>query len=152
MSQLTIHVSRTAGAGPSRGGGEQTRRMAGWALGHGRVPDTLDQDAAPLDALVLMREPALADTDLHPHPVGVLHLGIDGVTHDEVLCACGEVPAEEILGDIRACASNEALGQAVGRLHPYHACTILGGDGPEDAEHALDAARTHYFRMTGCLE
>jgi inorganic pyrophosphatase len=150
MSQITVTVRRTAGSGSGASHGDVEGRMTGRALGLGNVPDTFTEDARPLDALVLMSEPALLGLSLTARPVGLLHLEIDGAVCDEVLCA-GERDARA-LGDLAHPESNEPLCEAVRRLHPNHWCVVRGGQDTEHAEQVLDQARGHYQRLTGALD
>jgi inorganic pyrophosphatase len=152
MSRLTVTVSRTAGAGPGTGHGDQAGRMSGWALGRGVLADALDQDYAQLGALVLMPEPALPGANVSARPIGVLHLAIDGVEHDEVVCARPGDPADRILGDLSTPRTNEPLCEAVRRLHPGQACTILAGGRADDAESIVEQAFQEYCRTSGSLD
>lgn len=152
MSQLTIAISRTAGAGPGTGHGDQAGRMSGWALGRGVLSDALDQSDCQLGALVLMAEPALSGVSVCARPIGVLHLAIDGVEHDEVVCACPGDPADRIVGDLSMAWVNEPLCEAVRRLHPGHVCTVLGGGDADEAEALMERAFREFCRASGSLE
>jgi inorganic pyrophosphatase len=144
MSALTIHVSRTAGTGQGH--------LRDWALGSGRLPEALGPDAEPLDALVLMHEPAPAGVDVAAEPIALLHLRVDGVAHDEVLCACSGEPAEQVLAGLRRTGFSDGLLTAVRRLHPGHACAILGGEDPAEARYVVAEAFERYLQTTGALQ
>jgi len=87
MSTITACVHRTAGAGPGSAHGDIEQRMSGYALGSGTITDTLGPDGKQVEALVLMREPALPGIEVTACPIQLLHLHLDGAAHPVVLCA-----------------------------------------------------------------
>jgi hypothetical protein len=147
---ISIAVRRTAGAGPGASHGDAERRMYGRALGEGPIGDTLSPDGHALDALVLMTEPAVPGHTVNAQPVALLHLEIDGLAHDEVVCVCHGDDATP-LGDLAHPALNEPLCEAVHRLHANHRCIVLGGEDAEHAELALDQARSGFQHLTGAM-
>ncbi|HHP7238126.1 inorganic diphosphatase, partial [Longibacter sp.] len=53
---------------------------------YGFLPQTLDEDGDPLDAMVLMQNPADPFTVLSARPVGVVNLTDRGKSDDKILC------------------------------------------------------------------
>ena len=148
MSCFTVSVHRTAGAGPGSAHGDAARRMSGYALGSGTVAETLGPDGRPVQALVLMREPALPTREFAADPVGLLHLHLDGAEHTVILgVAPGQDPAP--LGDLTQSALNEPLCEAIHRLHHDHPCVVLQTQDAPAAHTVLDRARAQFRAMTG---
>jgi inorganic pyrophosphatase len=85
-------------------------------LSRGTVTESAGPDHSPLDALVLLDSPALPGVSVHAQPVGLLHLSLGGVPHDEVVCISdGRSPDE--LGDLAHPTANEPLRETVRRAH-----------------------------------
>jgi hypothetical protein len=150
MSTITVSVHRTAGAGPGSAHGDLTQRMSGYALGSGTITDTLGPDGRQVEALVLLREPALPGIEVTACPVKLLHLHLDGAAHPVVLCLLPDQdPAP--LGDLSHPAANEPLCEAVHCLHGEHVCVVLDSQDAACAEAILDRARAEFRALTGAL-
>ncbi|WP_329311115.1 inorganic diphosphatase [Streptomyces sp. NBC_01262] len=153
MPGITVEVDATVGRTirrddtltdslPRRG-----RRPAGHrrpAGGQGYVADTLGDDRRPVEALVLMCEPAVPGANVRAWPVGVLHLAAPGRTVDEVLCVA-EAPSFADLVDVddlaRWHAEPEAWAAVPSGLSPGNAYTVAGCGPKREAEQLLSAAR-----------
>lgn len=57
-----------------------------YPVNYGFIPQTLDEDGDPLDALVLMQNPVLPLTALHVRPIGVVNLTDRGKNDDKIIC------------------------------------------------------------------
>jgi inorganic pyrophosphatase len=53
---------------------------------YGFLPQTLDEDGDPLDALVLMQNPVAPLTVLSARPVGIVNLTDEGKNDDKIIC------------------------------------------------------------------
>ena len=150
MSTFTVSVHRTAGAGPGCSHGDLTGRMSGYALGSGTIDDTLGPDGRQVEALVLMREPALPAVMVTACPIGLLHLRLDGAEHPVLL---GLAPDQDPtpLGDVTHPALNEPLCEAIHRLHADHACVVMCEDDASVAEDVLERSRAAFRSLTGAL-
>jgi inorganic pyrophosphatase len=74
---------------------------------YGFVPNTLAEDGAPLDAMVIMEEPTFAGCLLTARPIGILDM-IDGGAHDgKLLCVPAADPRKNALRSIRQIAPNQ---------------------------------------------
>ncbi|MGW4031835.1 inorganic diphosphatase [Streptomyces sp. NPDC004838] len=127
----------------------------GWPVGHGYVVDTLGDDGRPVEALVLMREPAVPRGQAAAWPIAVLHLAARGRTMDEVLCVAEAAPFTDLvdLPDLpRWHAQPEAWAQALARLTPDSAYRIAGLGPAAEADELLGTARHAFLQLTGCLE
>ena len=62
---------------------------------YGFIPQTLDEDGDPLDALVLMQNPVIPLTVLHVRPVGVVNLTDRGKNDDKIVCVHLDDPQYE---------------------------------------------------------
>lgn len=150
MSTFTVSVHRTAGAGPGSSHGDLTGRMSGYALGSGTIDDALGPDGRQIEALVLMREPALPAVVVTAYPIGLLHLRLDGAEHEVVLgLAPGQDPAP--LGDVTHPALNEPLCEAIHRLHADHTCVVMCEEDAPAAEDVLARSREAFRSLTGAL-
>ncbi|TFV29702.1 hypothetical protein E4K10_49390 [Streptomyces sp. T1317-0309] len=131
----------------------RTEQRAG--LGHGSVVNTLGDDGRPLEALVLMCEPALPGDALQARPVATLHLSTPGRAVNEVLCVA-EAPCFGDLADSRDLprwhAEPGAWAEALARLTPGRTYRVAGCGPARETEELLSAARQCYLRLTGCLE
>ncbi|MEU6497100.1 inorganic diphosphatase [Streptomyces sp. NPDC046984] len=127
----------------------------GWPVGLGHVVDTLGDDGRPLEALVLMCEPALPVDDLPAWPVGVLHFSTQGRNVDEVLCV-SENPC--FVGLVDVCdlphwhAEPDVWAAVLARLTPGSAYRVAGLGPVREANERLSAAHHCYLQLTGCLE
>jgi inorganic pyrophosphatase len=156
MPRITVAVEATIGStiGPARSSAEEPMTQ-GWPVGRGWVPDTLDEDADPVEALVLMPEPAVGGVWVRAWPVAVLHLTVQDRPEDDVVCvaddpACGELVAA---GDLAYwCAEPDAWTTALARLSPGPMGVVTGYGPREEAEALLAQAHRAYERLTGCLD
>ncbi len=53
---------------------------------YGFIPQTLDEDGDPLDAIVLMQNAVVPLTALHARPIGVVNLTDRGKNDDKIIC------------------------------------------------------------------
>jgi inorganic pyrophosphatase len=151
MSEITVEVQSTVEAVPDAYHQDVEYFLQGRAFGWGSVPETLSEDACPVHALVLMTDPAPEGLLLGVRPVALLHLDIEGVAREEVLCVrAGD--STRPLGDLAHPADNELFCEAVRRLHPHSWCVVRGAEDASCAEQVLDHARADYLRMTGAME
>jgi inorganic pyrophosphatase len=74
---------------------------------YGFVPNTLAEDGAPLDAMVIMEEPTFAGCLIAARPIGYLDM-IDSGAHDgKLLCVPAADLRQQALQSIRQIASNQ---------------------------------------------
>ncbi|GGJ41507.1 inorganic diphosphatase [Streptomyces brasiliensis] len=128
---------------------------SGWPVGHGRVVDTLGDDGRPLEALVLMCEPAVPRDGVPAWPVAVLHLAAQGRAVDELLCVAEAAPFTDLvdMADLpRWHAEPEVWAKALTRLTPGSSYEIAGLGPAGEADALLDTAWHAYLQLTGCLE
>jgi inorganic pyrophosphatase len=164
MSAITVTVEATIGSTIRRDGvpdalsdaeQDDARGAAGWPVGKGRVADTLGDDGRPVEALVLMREPAVAGADVRAWPVGVLHLAGPQRAVDEVLCVA-EAPCFADLVDVsdlpRWHAEPEVWAVALSRLSRGPAYRVAACGPVREADALLSTAHHTYLQLTGCLE
>lgn len=163
MPGITIAVEATVGTRIRRDDesleteqtGLQEAGAHGWPVGRGKVADTLSTDGRPLEALVLMPEPAVQGTDVRAWPVGVLHLKARDRAVEEVLCVA-EAPCFAGLVDLpdlsRWHAEPEAWAAALARLSPEPAYQVEGLGPVREAADLLTDAHHSYLRFTGCPE
>ena len=141
MARIVVDVSSTVGS------------SIGWPVGWGVVPDTVCADGSPVEALVLMREPALP-APVHAWPVAVLHLS-DTEPSDELLCVA-EDPDFAGLVDVddlpRWHAEPEAWAAALDRMAPTAHHRVADCGPRAEAERLLEEARHAYLEFTGCLD
>ena len=74
---------------------------------YGFVPNTLAEDGAPLDAMVIMQEPTFAGCVLVARPIGILDM-VDGGRHDgKLLCVPTADPRQNGIRSIRQIAPSQ---------------------------------------------
>jgi len=74
---------------------------------YGFVPNTLAEDGAPLDAMVIMREPTFAGCLIAARPIGILDM-VDCGAHDgKLLCVPAADPRQREVHSIRQIAANQ---------------------------------------------
>ncbi|ATL88381.1 hypothetical protein DNK48_01885 [Streptomyces malaysiensis subsp. malaysiensis] len=121
---------------------------------HGRVPDTPGDDGRPLEALVLMREPALPRDETAARPIAVLHVAARDRVAGGVLCVAEAAPYTDLvdLPDLpRRHAWPEAWAEILTRLVPdRHRNAGLGLAGV--ADELLNTAWHARLPRTGRLE
>ncbi|MBC3843287.1 hypothetical protein GXW82_32975 [Streptacidiphilus sp. 4-A2] len=164
MCEVTVMLEATVGSAlkpgpepvvpdPDRGG---RRVLDGCPVAEGFVQYTLDEDGQPLDAVVLMDEPALPGREVRARPVAVLYALCDGQPTEVVVCVDTADPrfvGMAGLEDLRAWhADQRSLAQLLGRLGPDRDWAPLRWEGPDAAEEFVFRAQRSYQRMTGCPE
>ena len=74
---------------------------------YGFVPNTLAEDGAPLDAMVIMQEPTFAGCLIAARPIGILDM-VDCGAHDgKLLCVPAADPRQGAIRSIRQIAPNQ---------------------------------------------
>ncbi|WP_374196136.1 inorganic diphosphatase [Streptomyces sp. TS71-3] len=139
-------------------------RLGGRPIGHGRVADTLGADGGPVEALVLMEEPALPDSDVTGRPVAVLHVSAGSHHTEELVRASGSeafADLEDATDLSRWHAEPAAWEETLARLTPGQAPHVTGCGTRGEAEHVLarpacllpahrtHGVRDHYARKAG---
>ena len=74
---------------------------------YGFIPNTLAEDGAPLDAMVIMEEPTFAGCLIKARPIGVLDMHDSGAYDGKVLCVPIADPRQEGITSIRQIAPNQ---------------------------------------------
>lgn len=155
MSHVTVRISSTIGASTTaldiawvREAGPET------AIGWGHVVGTLCADGDEGEALVVMREPALAGVDVTVEPVGVVHLA-GNTGRDEILCVAHDPTLLGLVRDQRFAPGDGPTlpwAEALARLtsEPIDADGRCGSRA--EAEQTLAEERHAYLRSTGCLD
>lgn len=158
MPRITVDIDATASSTIHKSD-DASRRLTsgGWPVGHGRVPDTIDTEGSPLDALVLMPEPALAGATVPAWPLGVLHrIRTESDPAVPVLLCVAEDPSFIDLVDTddlpRWHAEGDAWAAVLARLQHQAVGTVTDCGTRAEAEHMLSDAHHAYERLTGCLE
>ncbi|MER6568535.1 inorganic diphosphatase [Streptomyces sp. NPDC001093] len=159
MPRITVDIDATASSTirTSDDGASGRLTSTGWPVGHGRIPDTLDADGLPLDALVLMPEPALAGSTVPAWPLGVLHrTGAPAAPAAPTLLCVAEDPSFIDLVDIddlpRWHAEADAWAAVLARLQRRPVGEVVACGSRTEAEHLISDAHHAYERLTGCLE
>ena len=74
---------------------------------YGFIPNTLAEDGAPLDAMVIMEEPTFAGCLIQARPIGVLDMHDSGAYDGKLLCVPIADPRQRDINSIRQIASNQ---------------------------------------------
>ena len=74
---------------------------------YGFVPNTLAEDGAPLDAMVIMEEPTFAGCLIKARPIGVLDMHDSGAYDGKLLCIPTADPRKKSINSIRQIAPNQ---------------------------------------------
>ncbi len=74
---------------------------------YGFVPNTLAEDGAPLDAMVIMQEPTFAGCLIKARPIGVLDMHDSGAYDGKLLCVPVADPRQRSISSIRQIAPNQ---------------------------------------------
>ena len=74
---------------------------------YGFVPNTLAEDGAPLDAMVIMQEPTFAGCLIKARPIGVLDMHDSGAYDGKLLCVPVADPRQKAITSIRQIAPNQ---------------------------------------------
>ncbi len=74
---------------------------------YGFVPNTLAEDGAPLDAMVIMEEPTFAGCLIKARPIGVLDMHDSGAYDGKLLCIPNADPRKKSITSIRQIAPSQ---------------------------------------------
>ncbi len=74
---------------------------------YGFIPNTLAEDGAPLDAMVIMAEPTFAGCLIKARPIGVLDMHDSGAYDGKLLCVPVADPRQSTISSIRQIAPNQ---------------------------------------------
>ena len=74
---------------------------------YGFIPNTLAEDGAPLDAMVIMEEPTFAGCLIRSRPIGVLDMHDEGAYDGKLLCVPVADPRQKNISSIRQIAHNQ---------------------------------------------
>ncbi len=74
---------------------------------YGFIPNTLAEDGAPLDAMVIMEEPTFAGCLIKARPIGVLDMQDSGAYDGKLLCVPVADPRQKSINSIRQIAPNQ---------------------------------------------
>ena len=74
---------------------------------YGFVPNTLAEDGAPLDAMVIMEEPTFAGCLIKARPIGVLDMHDSGAYDGKLLCIPNADPRKKSINSIRQIAHSQ---------------------------------------------
>lgn len=160
MPRITVTVESTTGSaigsrGTARAVPEPPGRLGGWPVGKGTVPDTLGADGRPVEALVLMQEPALPGDEVAARPVALLQLSEADRDRDELVCVAEAEPFADLVDvpDLgRRHAGPSAWAGVLARLSHGSAPRVTGYGQRAEADRLVEQARHSYLQLTGCLE
>ena len=74
---------------------------------YGFIPNTLAEDGAPLDAMVIMEEPTFAGCLIKARPIGVLDMQDSGAYDGKLLCVPIADPRQKNINSIQQIAPNQ---------------------------------------------
>ena len=74
---------------------------------YGFIPNTLAEDGAPLDAMVIMEEPTFAGCLITARPIGLLDMHDSGAYDGKLLCVPVADPRQKDITSIRQIAPNQ---------------------------------------------
>ena len=74
---------------------------------YGFIPNTLAEDGAPLDAMVIMEEPTFAGCLIQARPIGVLDMHDSGAYDGKILCVPVADPRQEAISSIKQIAPTQ---------------------------------------------
>ncbi len=74
---------------------------------YGFIPNTLAEDGAPLDAMVIMEEPTFAGCLIQARPIGVLDMQDSGAYDGKLLCVPVADPRQSSISSIRQIAPTQ---------------------------------------------
>jgi len=120
---------------------------------YGFIPDTLGEDGDPLDALVLLDEPAFPGCWVRARPVGVLWMEDEAGPDATVICVPAGDPRWDHVTDIPELPDHlvdEILHffDVYKDLEPGKSMTTRGSEGVEAAWTEIEAARARYVPPT----
>ena len=78
-----------------------------YPVNYGFIPNTLAEDGAPLDAMVIMEEPTFAGCLIKARPIGVLDMHDSGAYDGKLLCVPVADPRQKAISSIRQIAPNQ---------------------------------------------
>ncbi len=74
---------------------------------YGFIPNTLAEDGAPLDAMVIMEEPTFAGCLIKARPIGVLDMHDSGAYDGKILCVPVADPRQRSISSIKQIAPTQ---------------------------------------------
>lgn len=74
---------------------------------YGFIPNTLAEDGAPLDAMVIMEEPTFAGCLIQARPIGVLDMNDEGAYDGKLLCVPSADPRQKDINSIKQISPNQ---------------------------------------------
>tara|TARA_Y100001968_G_scaffold310906_1_gene332299 strand:+ start:3144 stop:3656 length:513 start_codon:yes stop_codon:yes gene_type:complete len=74
---------------------------------YGFIPNTLAEDGAPLDAMVIMEEPTFAGCLIKARPIGVLDMHDSGAYDGKILCVPVADPRQKNITSIKQIAQSQ---------------------------------------------
>ena len=74
---------------------------------YGFIPNTLAEDGAPLDAMVIMEEPTFAGCLIKARPIGVLDMQDSGAYDGKILCVPVADPRQKNITSIKQIAQSQ---------------------------------------------
>ena len=74
---------------------------------YGFIPNTLAEDGAPLDAMVIMEEPTFAGCLIRARPIGVLDMHDSGAYDGKLLCVPVADPRQRSISSIRQISASQ---------------------------------------------
>ncbi len=74
---------------------------------YGFIPNTLAEDGAPLDAMVIMEEPTFAGCLIQARPIGVLDMHDSGAYDGKLLCVPIADPRQKDINSIKQISSGQ---------------------------------------------
>jgi inorganic pyrophosphatase len=74
---------------------------------YGFIPNTLAEDGAPLDAMVIMEEPTFAGCLIRARPIGVLDMHDSGAYDGKLLCVPLADPRQRLISSIRQISTSQ---------------------------------------------
>ncbi|HEX7659084.1 MAG TPA: inorganic diphosphatase [Pseudonocardiaceae bacterium] len=114
---------------------------------YGFVPDTLAEDGAPLDALVLVAEPTFPGCQIEVRPVGLFWMRDEDGDDLKLLCVPAHDPRRQHVQELTDLPEHllseiAHFFDVYKALEPDKPTEILGWHGREQAEQAVVDART----------
>jgi inorganic pyrophosphatase len=155
MSRIVISVHSTVGSHIGRPDGDGSAVSDNWPIGHGCVRDTLGEDGRPVEALVLMEEPALPGVEVPARPIAVLHLTDAAHTVNEMFCVSDSprfIDLTDVSDMTRWRAEPDAWVSALARLVPGMMPQVTICEARTAADRLLEEARHDFLAAGGCLE
>jgi inorganic pyrophosphatase len=116
---------------------------------YGFIPDTLSEDADPLDALVLLEEPTFTGCHVTARPVGVFWMEDDAGPDAKILCVPAGDPRWAQVADIEDLPAFltdeiEHFFEVYKVLEPEKHSNVRGWEGATAARDEIDACRRRH--------